>query len=64
MALLFALVTATYLCLNIDYRITLWYDIHNTVIQNITPLNDVHIFCQGLQLLILVNFCHSDYIFY
>ena len=64
MALLFALVMATYRCLNIDYRTALWYDIHNTVIQNITPLNDVHIFCQGLQLRILVNFCHSDYIFY
>lgn len=64
MALLFALVTATYLYLNIDYRIALWYDIHNTVIQNIIQLNDVHIFCQGLQLRILVNFCHSDYIFY
>lgn len=48
MALLFALVTVTYLHLNIDYRITLWYDIHNTVIQNIIPLNDVHIFCRGL----------------
>ena len=29
MALLFVLVTATYLYLNIDYLITLWYDIHN-----------------------------------
>ena len=32
MALLFALVMATYLCLNIDYRTALWYGIHNLTI--------------------------------